>query len=167
MKKNFILIALSITVTCLLIYTNLFKIHLIEGKSMEPTVHNNEAVLLRKTNKISRYVLIGFEDELAGNLLLKRVIGMPGDSYIIASNQLILTEKEENNFSSVSKFQLDENVAKELSHYNMIPENQYFVVGDNRGISNDSRKLGFVNKEDIEGEVIYRIFPLNRIGRVK
>ncbi|MGX6962645.1 signal peptidase I [Vagococcus xieshaowenii] len=165
MKKKIVLVNI-ITLIFIIVFNFLFKIHSINGRSMEPTIHNNDIILIKKTKLVPRYSLIGFENKESGSLLLKRVIGMPGDEYIIAHNQIIITNKEEDNYASVSKFELDIKVAKELSYYNKIPENQYFVIGDNRGISNDSRKFGFVNKEDVEGILTYRVYPFNKVGRI-
>jgi len=93
--------------------------------------------------------------------LIKRVIGLPGETVEFKNNKLYINGKYiEEKFLGSESF--DFNIS-DLG-YEIIPENEYLLIGDNRGASYDSRYFGTVEKEKIEGTVNLRLFPFNKIG---
>ncbi|TPR39984.1 signal peptidase I [Apilactobacillus micheneri] len=149
----------------------------VEGNSMYPNLVNKERVILFPQAKVKRNSVIVFdahsEDSKAvsNDDYVKRVIGMPGDHISFKDHQIYINGKDvKQNY--ISKFQQqqgseysndnghlkDWNIAK-LSEtkweYNknatVVPKGEYFVMGDNRAISNDSRYWGFVKKDKILG----------------
>ena len=96
--------------------------------------------------------------------LVKRVIGLPGESIEYKENELYIngeiiddvTTERTNNFA-----------LKELYNIDKIPNNYYFVMGDNRSDSRDSRDytVGLIKKEDIVGTTTIRLFPFTKIGK--
>lgn len=139
---------------------------LVDGNSMLPNLQNNNVILLNKLdyrlNDINRFdvVVVDFN----GDKLIKRVIALPGEHIEYKENKLYIDNYfmlEDFNHDITSDFKL------ESIGYLTIPGDKYFVIGDNRDESTDSRVIGLVDKEDILGSVSYRIFPLNKIGRVK
>ncbi len=94
--------------------------------------------------------------------LIKRVIGLPGDAVLVDEGKVFVNGNliEETYISSLT-----------TGHYeiSMIPEGYYFVMGDNRSHSTDSRDaiVGLVKEENILGKVVFRALPLNRIGSVE
>lgn len=95
--------------------------------------------------------------------LVKRVIGVPGDSIEIVDGKLYINMKKvDDPYSSItadfSLLQLG---------YTEVPEGYYFVMGDNRKASSDSRMIGLIKKSDILGTASFRIFPFNSFGLVK
>lgn len=139
---------------------------LVDGNSMLPNLQNNNVILLNKLdyrlNDINRFdvVVVDFN----GDKLIKRVIALPGEHIEYKDNKLYIDNYfmlEDFNHDITSDFKL------ESIGYLTIPGDKYFVIGDNRDESTDSRVIGLVDKEDILGSVSYRIFPLNKIGRVK
>lgn len=138
----------------------------VDGQSMEDTLYNNNVVILNKLdyklNDIKRFDVVVLKYN--GEKLIKRVIGLPGEHVEYKDGNLyidgFLIE------DTYGKTGTDDFKLETLGYLN-IPGDMYFVVGDNRSNSVDSRILGLIKKEDILGSVSYRIFPLTKIGRVK
>ena len=93
--------------------------------------------------------------------MVKRIIGLPGEGLEIKDNKIYINGEIINDYVtsvSMNDFKLEE------IGYNIIPENMYFVMGDNRENSLDSRnfRVGLVKKEDVVGKKILRLWPLFR-----
>ena len=135
----------------------------VNGDSMNQTLKDGEILLLEKYDKkFKRFdiVVLKYNDEQ----LVKRIIGMPGESVQYRNNILYINgEKVSEEFLTEETYDFDLKVLG----YDKIPENYYFVVGDNRSNSLDSRLIGLISKEDIEGKAIFRIFPFNKFGSIK
>lgn len=141
------------------------------GVSMEDTLQDGEQLLMDqityKTGDPKRFDIIVFSPKYTVNKhLIKRVIGMPGERIYIDKEGVIYINGEV----------LKENYGKEsiknagrASHEIILQENQYFVLGDNRNESIDSRadEIGNVSRRDIEGKVFLRIFPFDKFGVIK
>jgi len=94
--------------------------------------------------------------------LVKRIIGLPGQTIDIRDGYVYIDgEKLDEPYLNVTTS------AKGKAYPITIPDNEYFVMGDNRTVSFDSRDFGTVPIEKIEGKVVFRFFPFNKIGRVK
>lgn len=158
----------------------------VQGTSMQPTLENGERlysvrVMQPKRNDI---VVINAPDR-PKCLYIKRVIGMPGDTVSAKNDKLYVNGKavaepylnrkfartEINQWasqqgldSSTIKFTNDFNI-KTLSSTKSakVPAGKYFVMGDNRLVSHDSRDFGFVDKSKIQSVVVWRYWPLNRL----
>ena len=104
---------------------------------------------------------------------IKRVIGMPGDTIEIKEGKLYINGKVvEQPFINteilVNKtVYIDDFNLEALTGVTTVPEGKYFVMGDNRGVSRDSRLIGFIDRSAIEGKAVFTIWPLNRIGGQK
>ena len=143
-----------------LIATLIIPVLQIEGTSMEPTLVNGDIVLLTKTTNFDRGELCGFSWII--KLLIKRVIGIPGDWIEIDAKGVVYLNGEK----------LDEPYAKQLSIGEcdlefpfQVPQEQYFVLGDMRESSIDSRNtlIGCVAKDQIVGKVFFRIWPFKTV----
>lgn len=137
----------------------------VEGSSMKPTLNNNNIVILNKIdyklNDIKRFDVVVVK--LGKERLIKRVIALPGEHVEFKNGSLYIDGfivAEEFNHKDTNDFKL------ESIGYLKIPGDKYFVVGDNRMNSTDSRMIGLIDKKDILGSVSYRIFPINKIGKV-
>lgn len=135
----------------------------VSGSSMHPTLKNNDIVLLKKYDKkIERFDIIVFEYK--DSKLIKRVIGLPGE-HIKYVNGILYINNEK-----IDDVKLDAqtyNFYLEELGYEKIPDDYYYVLGDNREVSQDSRTIGLISKKDIKGVGVFRIFPFNKIGVVK
>lgn len=156
----------------LIIYLLIMQPHKIKGSSMEPNFHDNEYLL---TDKISyRFgeptrgdVIVFKSPPDFRNELIKRVIGIPGDNVRVAEgkvylNGTLLPESYiPSNFNTYSGRFLTENSLV------TVPPNTYFVLGDNRENSQDSRYFGFVPKEKINGRAWVIYWPAKYAGIIK
>ena len=149
-----------VAAVAVLIATLVLPVLQIEGTSMEPTLVNGDIVLLTKTTNFDRGELCGFSWN--NKLLIKRVIGVPGDWIEIDTDGTVYLNGE----------RLDEPYAEQLSIGEcdlefpfQVPQEQYFVLGDMRQNSIDSRNtlIGCVKKEQIVGKVFFRIWPFKTI----
>jgi signal peptidase I len=152
---------LLISAACaVLVATIFFPILQIYGSSMEPTLSENEIVIALKTTEFEQGELVAFY--VGNKILVKRFIAGPG--------QWIDIDEEGNVY--VDGELLDEPYIKEkaLGSCNIelpyqVPENKYFVLGDHRETSVDSRNtaVGCIDDDDIVGRLIFRVWPLKKI----
>ncbi len=135
----------------------------VDGESMLPTLENGEVLLLKKFDKsIERFEIVVIN--YSGTKIIKRVIGLPGESVEYIDNVLYINkEKVEENFIDVNT--ADFSLSK--IDFEIIPDNYYFVVGDNRSNSADSRVLGLISSDDILGTVSFSIFPFKNFGKIE
>ena len=143
-----------------LIATLVLPVLQIEGTSMEPTLVNGDIVLLTKTTTFGRGDICGFAWN--NKILIKRVIGIPGDWVEIDTDGTVYLNGEK----------LDEPYAEQIAFGECdlefpfcVPQEQYFVLGDMRESSIDSRNtlVGCVENEQIIGKIFFRIWPLKNI----
>ncbi len=135
---------------------------LVQGDSMDSTLKNNDLMILDKLSKdnLNRFdiVVIRYDKKY----LIKRVIALPGETIEYKDNTLYINkEKIEEPF--LPKGTTTKDFSKEFE----IPENCYFVMGDNRMISYDSRSLGCFDKSKIDGKTNLVLFPFSRFGTKK
>lgn len=138
---------------------------------MEPNLTNNERVWMFKQSKVKRMSVIVFDahgedpEATKGTDYVKRVIGVPGDRISFMNNKLYVNDKVVNQ-SFISKSEATsgtgshnwtlQTLAKQYgwgNHVTVVPKGEYFVLGDHRSVSNDSRYWGFVKKSKIAGVV--------------
>lgn len=146
-----------------LIATLVFPVLQVTGESMTPTLEDGQLVLLVKTSKFDTGDLIGFYWQ--NTLLIKRVIAGPGDYVSI----------DEGGSVYVNGTLLDEPYISEKSLGTcdmefpyQVPENRYFVLGDHRDVSIDSRSstIGCVQASQVVGRVFLRVWPLKAMSVV-
>ncbi|KAA0959066.1 signal peptidase I [Planococcus kocurii] len=148
----------------------LFEPVAVHGESMMPTFEEDDKVVLAKIYTIENFDMIVFTAPNGVNFI-KRVIGVPGDVISMVDDQLYLNGKAqvepylENNLKTAKQrgmIRLTEDF-KEFT----VPAESYFVLGDNRLNSTDSRILGFISEKSIVGEVKIRIAPFSHMGIVE
>ena len=143
-----------------LISTLILPVLQIEGTSMEPTLSNGDIVLLTKTTRFDHGDLCGFTWN--NKLLIKRVIGLPGDWIEIDTDGTVYRNGEKLEEPYVEKMALGE---CDLEFPFQVPQEQYFVIGDMRESSIDSRNtlIGCIAKDQIVGKVFFRVWPFRSI----
>ena len=152
-----------VAAVAVLVATLFLPILQISGDSMSPTLEHDEVVVLVKTKEFDRGDLIGFYYQ--GKILLKRVIALPEDELVIDSEGNVYVNEELLEEPYVTDKTLG-NCDLEFPH--KVPGTGYFVLGDRRSNSVDSRNsvVGAITQEDIIGRVCVRVWPLSRIGFV-
>ncbi|MBO8162406.1 MAG: signal peptidase I [Brevibacillus sp.] len=162
--------ALAIAIVfAFLIRTFLFAPFIVEGESMETTLHNNEKLVVNKAiyylKEPQRGDIVVFHAE-ADRDYIKRVIGVPGDTVEMRDDTLYI------NGNPVPEPYLEENKEKVKGANEpltedfgpvTVPEGQIFVLGDNRQNSRDSRALGSVDIEAVVGRAEFVFWPLSHI----
>ena len=144
-----------------LIATLFLPILQISGDSMAPTLAHDEIVVLLKTKEFDRGDLIGFYYQ--GKILLKRVIALPEDVVVIDGDGNVYINEELLEEPYVTTKGLGE---CDLEFPYTVPGTGYFVMGDQRSNSVDSRNsvIGAISRDDIIGRVCIRVWPLTEIG---
>ena len=158
------LIVVIVVILFLMIYV--VSITQVVGSSMSSTLQDGDVLILNKIKyrftDIKRGDIISLE-YADTKYLIKRVIGLPGDTVLIRDNTLYI-----NGEVYVENY-LDEGLVYDdfdLSSlgYDVIPEDMYLVLGDNRPDSLDSREIGLITKDEVIGKVSFRIWPLNKLA---
>lgn len=162
-------IVLSIWWICNLYF---FEVNMVLGRSMYPTLHEQDRIIVNKIGLHFRNLERGdiitldganIDNQYLDKFLIKRIVGIPGDHIQIKEGQVYLN-------GQLLKEDYLEGLAFTMEgYYNdvILGENEYYVLGDNRSHSADSRVFGIVNRKAIKGYLIFRFFPFERLGTVE
>lgn len=135
----------------------------VSGDSMNPTLQDKDVIVLVKSGSLKTGDLCGFYWQ--NKLLLKRVIGLPGDIISLDENGVVTV-----NGTVLDEPYVDEPALGEcdIKFPYQVPENRYFVLGDHRATSIDSRSsvIGCVEKNQIVGKVFIRVWPLSSFSLI-
>lgn len=130
----------------------------VDGSSMDKFLQDGNILLLYRLGKIDRYDIVVLDERADEEIIIKRVIGMPGETIEIKNNKIYIDGEEiEDDFAYGETSDYEKTTLK---------EDQYFLLGDNRLISKDSRTFGPINKSDIKGVTTVRLYPFNKIGLI-
>lgn len=148
-----------IVVVVVLIRTFIITPVRVDGDSMKNTLKNGDILLLYKLSSIDRFDIIVLDEEKDNEKIIKRVIGLPGETVAIKKGKIYINDKVID----------DEYAYGETSDYNKVTlrDNEYFILGDNRLISKDSRYFGPIKDNEIKGKIVFRLFPFTKIGTVQ
>ena len=165
-----ILICIVIALILSLVITKFVAYHTsVEGSSMEPTFNNGDQLIVEKFsyyfNEPERYDIIVFPFS-ENSSYIKRIIGLPGEIIQIKNGQVYLNgEILDENYGKEDRIE-DPGLADEEI---VLAEDEYFVLGDNRNASVDSRKeeVGLIKRSQIEGKAWVRFYPFDSISTVQ
>ena len=161
--QSTISVLIVVAAVAVLIATLFLPILQISGDSMSPTLEHDDIVVLLKTKDFDRGDLIGFYYQ--GKILLKRVIALPEDIVVIDGEGNVYINEE----LLEEPYITDKGLSDcDLEFPYTVPGTGYFVMGDRRSNSVDSRNsiVGAIAQEDIIGKVSVRVWPLSKIGFV-
>lgn len=130
----------------------------VDGNSMRKTLEDGDILLLYKMAKFERNDIIVLDEKEDEEIIIKRIIALPGETIKIQNGKIYINDKEYN----------DEFAYGDTSDYEQVTlgENEYFILGDNRLISKDSRYFGTITEDEIIGKVVFRFWPFSKIGTV-
>lgn len=129
----------------------------VNGNSMYKTLDGSEFMILNKLSKIERFDIVVVDSH--SDELIKRIYGLPGEKISIENNTIYINDKK-----------LEDIYANgETSDYESIilQDDEYFILGDNRTVSLDSRIIGPVKKKQIKGTTNFILYPFNRFGKLE
>lgn len=129
----------------------------VNGSSMTPTLDDGNFMILKKYDKdFERFDIVVINR--GKEKLIKRIIGLPKEDIEYSDNKLLIDDKEIDE-------QFGDGGTNDFKDY--CGEDEYYVLGDNRQESADSRVFGCVKKKDILGKTDFVIFPFSKFGRIK
>lgn len=146
-------------------YVFAFNLSVVRGSSMAPGIHDGDRILIDQFSylfsDVDRGDIVVLQYPLDPSLdYIKRVVGLPGDQVLMTRGQLWINGER-----------VEEAYLREVDPYTRIQTEvapgHYFVLGDNRLHSSDSREFGQVHEDLVRGKVNLRLWPLGRIGRIE
>ncbi len=152
---------LVVAAAAVLLATLLLPVLQVSGDSMNPTLEDKDILVLVKGENMETGDLCAFYWQ--NKLLIKRIIGAPGDVITLDENGVVTVNGETLDEPYVDELALGE---CDIRFPYQVPENRYFVLGDHRAVSIDSRSsvIGCVEKSQILGRVFLRVWPLDRLA---
>lgn len=165
----FLLLVLFITYV---LVTYVVRKSVVHNVSMQDTLYDGDNILVDqlsyRLDAPKRYDIICFKNYENKELLIKRIIGLPGEKVKILAGVIYINDNEIKDINNtVEKAEID-NPGLAGSEI-ILGEDEYFVLGDNRAESIDSRypEIGNIKRKDIIGKASVIIYPFNRIRRIK
>lgn len=156
--KDYVYIVLIVV----LIRTFLVTPAAVSGSSMESTLNNHDLVIINKLvyriKPIERFDIVVVNNEEDNDRIIKRLIGLPNETIEYKDNKLYINGElieTKLSFKDTDDFKVE------------TKDDEYFVLGDNRPVSKDSRILGSFSKKDIIGRVGIRFYPFDKVDYVK
>ncbi|MEN9560901.1 MAG: hypothetical protein RIQ56_174 [Candidatus Parcubacteria bacterium] len=146
--------------------------YIVQGASMEFTFDNYDYLIIdRLTYDFSEpqrgdVIVFGLPQEPSRDLI-KRVVGLPGETVVISGNEprvMIKNDEHPDGFMLQEPYLSEEHWGGSTDMTVTLGPDQFFVLGDNRKVSADSRLWGTLPREDIVGRVLLRLFPFNMIA---
>ena len=154
----------------LLLMIFVFSIYRIEGYSMQPTLNtNSRIIIIKKVNKknLKRFDLVVCKDPLnKKEYIIKRIIGLPNEGIRIKKGRVFINNQR---IAEPYLLKNDDNYFKDSNNFDLysIKKDNYFLMGDNRSISKDSRDFGTIAYPKIHGKAIFCYWPLSELRFIK
>ncbi|MFA5136662.1 MAG: signal peptidase I [Patescibacteria group bacterium] len=156
----------------IVVYLFVMQPNQVKGASMDPSFNSGDYIFTSK-------VTYKFRDYQRGDVIvfrspknpdieyIKRIIGLPGDRVMIKDSEVYVNGIMLEEHYIAEKTNLWEGGFSKEGEETIVPDNEFFVMGDNRPRSSDSREFGTVPESGIIGQVFYRYFPSNKIGPIE
>lgn len=161
---------LGIAVAIALVVSVFASPTIVHETSMQPTIDPGDFLIMSKQSyrfgEIERGDVIIFksnikrEDTNHKKLLIKRVIGIPGDVITISGGNVYINGKKAN-----EKYIGGETTEGDI-HDLKVGDDEVFVLGDHRSVSKDSRELGCISQKAVRGKAVFRVYPFSKIGGI-
>lgn len=167
-----IVLALVFLGAYFLVFRFVLSNEIVSGPSMQPTFEDGDRLIATRHGNIKRGDIVVLDaPDAPGTLYIKRVIGLPGDTVSSKNDVTYINGKAiKEPYLKEYKSKLPEGMLyttdfslQSIFGVKKVPADSYFVMGDHRDVSRDSRMIGFIKKSAIEGKVKFRYFPFNRL----
>ena len=133
---------------------NPYKIIVVRGNSMFPALKNGDILIGQKTNKINKNDIVVLKNDF-DETIIKRITYMPGETYYtisrIVAHDCIQEMVDKNTFENIKLHKKSKNI---IAIKDIVPLGKYFITGDNKNNSDDSRRFGSVEKSSILYKII-------------
>ncbi|MCF7906514.1 signal peptidase I [Patescibacteria group bacterium] len=140
----------------------------VKGKSMEPSFYEGEYLIVDeisyrfKEPKRGDVVVLKYTDKGTSEFLIKRIVALPGEEIIINNGKVLIKNEENPDGFYLEEDYISENIETFGNIKESVLEDNYFILGDNRPNSLDSRYFGPISKDQIIGRVFLRGYPFDR-----
>lgn len=163
LKENGLFILVIAGIFLLRIYV--FTPFSVDGISMDYTLQQDDILIGVKYFNIDRNDIVILDSPtVEGDQYIKRVIGLPGDTISMQDDVLYINGEVIDESEYLSEETVANNTGMEDLEEFVVPEGEYFVMGDNRNHSFDGTEFGPIPEESINAEILFRYWPLNRFG---
>ena len=147
-RKYAVIINIGLAILAALWLSQYYRLAVVSGKSMEPSLSQGDLVVVRMGGLPQRGDIAVIDSEVLHRRIIKRVVAVGGDTVIISDGELRINGEI-----------LEEEYIKEpyehISDFFLVPPQCVYVLGDNRNFSRDSRMIGFIPIEEVTGVLIY------------
>ncbi|EOI00429.1 signal peptidase I [Enterococcus moraviensis ATCC BAA-383] len=142
----------------------------VDGNSMEKTLSQGDMIVMEKFSSIKRFDVVVFKLP-NGAIYIKRIIGLPGDNVRYENDQLFINDKPIEEPFLEKNIKKDHETAPYTTNFNLsdlttedvLPKDNYLVLGDNRRMSKDSRSFGAVESKYILGKAQFVYYPITHM----
>lgn len=179
LRKTFFLFVFDLIKLVALAFIIVWPIHrfvfqpfYVSGPSMEPNFYNNDYLIIEKVTYYfrdpSRGEVIIFQSPVnPKDHLIKRVIGLPNEKLVIERGQILVYNRQFSQGLALTEKYLAVGTATPGQITIELKEDEYYVLGDNRNMSLDSRSFGPIKEKDITGRAWFRGLPIKNLGLIK
>jgi signal peptidase I len=167
LARSLTITASKVTLVVFLAWGLLFNFSEVRGSSMEPGIHDRDRILVDNLTylvaPVARGDVVVLRYPLDPSLdYIKRIVGLPGDEILIAHGEVWVNDELLD-----EPYVDDSSIERWTTLHTVVREGHYFVLGDNRARSSDSREFGQVPFEYLRGKVRFRLWPPDRIGLIE
>lgn len=145
---------------------------IVRGASMEPNFHNGEYLIIDELSyriedpKRGDVIVFRYPQD-PSQFFIKRIVGLPGETVAITSGSVVIRSAEDPNGTALSENYLPEMVVTTPDTVMELGDKEYFVMGDNRSASSDSRRWGALEERFLIGRALVRLWPPTDIGIIR